>query len=188
MNLNSRERKLLILAVIIIGGGSLLKWVILPGVDAYQNLQAQLQTAEHNWQRKQMLLDRSQKYKQQLATKQGKLQAVKKLLFGGNLNQARLRALNILEEQIKSSGLQVNNKSIEVTEKKEQNYRLINYNLTLFGRYNQLIKFLQGIRQKKKHFITNKLRINGERNRRNVKLRINISLTIINSKGGASSE
>ncbi len=184
MQLSKREIRLLIVAVVIVISGSLLKWGLLPAVDSYQSLQDQITAAQQKLAEKKRLLKKVEQYKTNLAQAKGKVTAQKKLLFTGSLDQVQIKGLNILEQEIRKSNLEVQNKNIQVRKKKNQKVNLIAYNFTLDGKYKDLISFLGDITRQNKYFLVEKLSVNSRIQRRD-NLRINIKCTIISKEGDA---
>ena len=178
MKLTNREVRLLILAVIIVGGGSLLKWGIIPMAQQYQALNQKIDAKEEQWQKQQRLLQRKDNYKQTLAQTKGEAKELNSLIFTGEPNQTQLKALEILDKQLKKSGLQLDSKSVRVIEKENVNYKVIVYDFSLKGYFNQLIKFLNNVNRQQQLLIINKLQLR-RTNQEKKQLQIHVGVKII---------
>ncbi|MBM7623788.1 hypothetical protein [Sporohalobacter salinus] len=187
MKLNKREFRLLILAVIIVGGGSLIKWGILPVVVQYQTMEQKVKMKEQKWENKQRLLKKREKYKKTLEQTKGEVKQLNSLIFTGDINQAQLRALEILDHQLKKSGIKVDSKSVRVVEKEDVNYKVMVYDFSLQGYFNQLIEFLNNINRNQQLLMINKLQLR-RNNEETKQLQINLGLKIIVKSQGISVE
>ncbi|MBM7557515.1 hypothetical protein [Halanaerobacter jeridensis] len=157
--LNERELKLLILAVVIIGGGSLFKWGIKPVLNSYHDSKEELVTKKRQWANKKRLLQESTRYKKALQQAKGEVQELNSLIFSNDLNAAQLQGLNILTTSLEKSGLKVKNKGLRFENKEDVDYKLLYYDFTLTGSFIQLTDFLKGLNEVKKLFIIEKLQL-----------------------------
>lgn len=159
MDLTKREFKLLILAVVIIGGGSLFKWGLKPVLRNYQTVDKELAAQEREWAQKKRLLEESRRYKRNLEEARGEVEDLNSLVLEGNLNAAQLKGLDILTTQLENNGLRVENKSLRVEKKEEQSYELLYYDFALRGSLGSLTDFLKSLQQAKKLFVVEKMHL-----------------------------
>ena len=159
MKLTKREFKLVILAVLIIGGGSIFKWGIKPLIKNQRILDEKLVAKERQWANKKRLLQESERYKKALQQAQGEVKELESLTFTENINAAQLKGLNILANQIEGSGLKVKNKGLRVESKDDNNYDVLYYDFSLVGSFNALTNFLKGLNSTKKLFMVEKLQL-----------------------------
>ena len=113
MSLSKREKRLLILAVIIIVFVSIAKWVIVPFYDHYQALDYRIQQREVLLKKCIPKLEHNRKIKEKLTKKKIELSKLNKLIFSGNKDKKQVEFLNIIDKKIQESGLELQSKTID---------------------------------------------------------------------------
>lgn len=159
MKLTKREMKLLVLAVLIIGGSFFYNWGLKPLISKQQSLEKRLAAKKQQWAKEQRLLQESDFYKKTLGQAQAEARALEALTFAGDINNAQLKGLSILETQIKHSGLAVKNKELRVADEDNPTYDLIYYDFALVGSFKAVIAFLKGLNKENKLFIIENLQL-----------------------------
>ncbi|MGM0369782.1 MAG: hypothetical protein ACQEP9_05140 [Bacillota bacterium] len=187
MELTNRELKLLILAIVIVGGGSLLKWGIVPLANDYQALDKELKTKETEWINNKKLLENSLKYKKTFQQTKGELEQLNSLIFQNDINQAQLKGLNILTAKIKKSALEVKHKNIRVETKPEKDYSLLVYDFSVSGSFQQLIDLLVAINQADRLFMVEQLQL-AKNTTESGKLQIDLMIKTIGKENGINIE
>lgn len=170
--LTKREFKLLVLAVVIIGGGSLFKWGVKPIMKSYRGLNKELAAKEQQWRNKKRLLGESARYKKALEQAKAEEQELSALIFTEDANAAQLHGLNLLTSELKQSGLKVRNKELRVETREEKDYNLLYYDFYLVGGFSQLTVFLKELNKIKKLFIVERLQL--RKVKRESRLEINL--------------
>lgn len=159
MQLTKREVKLLVLAVVIIGGSLVYKWGVKPLISSHRSLENRLSVKQREWANKKRLLQESKRYKKSLQQAQAETRELAALTFAANINHAQLKGLSVLESQIKQSGLEVKNKELRLATPDNATYDLIYYDFALGGSLQALTNFLKGLNEAQKLFIIDELQL-----------------------------
>ena len=178
MNLTKREIKLIIIALIIVGGGSLVNWGILPLWNRYQTLNREITEKQQEWEKTKQTLESGKRYKERLSEVKGELTAYRDLFFNQKKDRVKIEVLNTIDEHLRGSGLVVENKVIQVEEPREKELTRIICRLSLQGRMEEVTQFLIALEQSEKLFMVTELGINA--NPRESQLMIDLSVKTVN--------
>ncbi|TDX53275.1 hypothetical protein [Orenia marismortui] len=197
MQLNKRERRMLIIALIIIGGGSLLKWILIPIWNDYQSIDTKLSLTENKLKKGRFILRDAEKYNNKLKSIKGELAALNKTYFHGQKAKIKLQVLKIIDQYLKESSLKIKDKSVnlEGLTKYDLSYSelspeektiikelsMINYKLKLEGSLKNLILFLSKLTENEKLLSVDYLDINADA--KESQLSIELTIKAINREG-----
>ncbi|OCL27230.1 hypothetical protein U472_07100 [Orenia metallireducens] len=180
MKLNKREKRLLLFALVVMITVSSVKWLILPAI-RYQRTFADIYiNKENQWLKSPMLLRNGQKYQHKLREEIGRLEELKSFTFSGKALQVQLELLETVDGYLKESGLEITDKKIEVEEVDTDNLRIIYYILSLNGKLEELVNFLDSLNNANKFLIVDKLIIRKGQASRYNNLKVNLRIKAIN--------
>ncbi len=186
MTLSKREKILLKIALIIIVSFSLIFLVIIPLWTNYQKLNQNLKTEKVLLKKNKLILERGQKYNNKLIELKGELKATESLFYHNKVADTRLELLNVIDEHLKNSNLDIKNKDIFIDKNIGHGLTTIIYRLNLKGQYNDVLIFLNKINKSEKLLITNYLDIRA--NKRTEEISVNLKIKAFNYSEGDKSE
>lgn len=160
MKLSKSESRLLIIAVLLIGSTLVIKGGVIPLWNKYQDLNLELSQKSHEWEKSKLVLESVEKYRIRLEGVNNKLIKIEEKIFSAkNNDEFEVQILEIINNQLKSSGLKVNNKMLELNKRENGNLTKVAINLSLQGNLDQLISFLKQLNSDKLFFQLEQLQI-----------------------------
>ncbi|HLV10241.1 MAG TPA: hypothetical protein VKY40_08535 [Halanaerobiales bacterium] len=170
MPLSKREKRLLILAVLIILGVSLYKFALQPGLEHYQGLGEELAEQEHELLKAGLIITDREKYEGMLAETVSGLQLLEKVFYRSEINEVKLRLMEELDKLFEEKGLVVTSKEVfsgnPGEETAEEDLFRISYRVSLVGGTAELVDFLESILKKEKYYQVQELEIKNDGNDR----------------------
>ncbi len=142
MALSKREKRLLILAFIIIVGVSVIKFVIQPGFNHYLVLQSRAAEGEFELQKSNLIIRDKDKYRNLLEDTNSELKQIKSLFYQKEILEAKLEFMEDVDKLIIESGLKIKSKEVRV-DHPESLPVVISYCLNLTGTTINLVDFLE---------------------------------------------
>ncbi len=187
MGLSKREKMLLIIAILIIGIGSIIMWVIIPLRDNYNQLNNQKNELEMELERINLVLLDTEKNINRLQSEKLKMINIKSLFYNSSSENFRYQVSNKIDNYIKNSGLELRNKQIGLqTINNNENLNKLIYQANLEGDMEQILSFLQDLNNSDRLLRTGQLEL--RRGDSGENLLIHISVEAVNLKGGIDYE
>jgi hypothetical protein len=197
MRLNKRESRLLTLAIIIILTISLIKGFLIPLWKNHGSIGYKIIKSKALLKRNEGLLNNANRIKNKLEETKGRLLGVNSTFFNQSKDRAKLELLNLIEEYIRASGLEVRDKSLQMEkidfsefddeqysrakEKLTTELTLLVCRLNLKGSLNDLVSFLDSIEGSSKFLKIDYLAITA--NKSSTKLSIDLIIKGVNREG-----
>jgi hypothetical protein len=173
MTLSKREKSLLILAVIVIVGVSLGKFVIQPGLNRYLAIQSEIKESEHELHKSYLIIRDKEKYESMLEKASLELEMVKNAFYQNEITKVKLELMEEVDRLILENGLAIKSKEVRV-ENPEKEPVSISYRASLSGKTANLVDFLESLILQDKLYQLRELEIKSGRDEN----RLNIYLVI----------
>ena len=161
MQLNKRERRLLLFALIIILPLLLGRYLILPYRQKGTALQEKLVQTRQQLTINSLIARDFQKYQRLLADKKAELADLSANFYRGEAGQVRLEVIKQLDRELKKNALAVKSKELELIERGEGDLTRIRYQAELEGELRAVLNFLTELNQYQKYYRVQQLEIKG---------------------------
>ena len=161
MQLNKREKRLLLLALIIILPLLLGRYLILPYRQKGTTLQEKLVQTRQQLTLNSLIARDFQKYRRLLANKKAELDDLSANFYRGEAGQVRLEVIKQLDRELKKNALAVKSKELELIERGEGDLTRIRYQAELEGELRAVLNFLTELNQYQKYYRVQQLEIKG---------------------------
>lgn len=155
MNLSKRERKLLILSIVIIITVSLFKWVILPYRTERDFINFRIQEQESILKRSKELINDGKEAKIRLAEKKNNLELLNTLVFQKEDSKLQLQVMDIIDQYLKEANLRFLTKDLQL--EKVEGLSRHYFRLNLEGELSSLVSFLDKLEKEEKIYIVEQL-------------------------------
>ena len=165
--MTDREKKLLIIAIIILIGLFGTKYFILPAMDKISSTREDIQTTEYQLEKTKLQLKSLDRYYNRLAEINRENSFYENLFYHGDPAAVRLEVLQFLDDLSRELGLTIENKEFFI-EKQGSNYwnnqpedglyRLL-YQAQIRGSYEQLLSLLEVIDNYERYYSIRQLDI-----------------------------
>ncbi|HBK67961.1 MAG TPA: hypothetical protein DEB05_04330 [Firmicutes bacterium] len=159
MKLNKRETRLLCLALLLIVGVLLFKWVIRPLNNRLQKVNTELLIIEQEIAKDRLLLQGSNHYLEALAGLKTTKAQIEPFIYQGEGNQVQLEILSFLDSLLKTCNLVVRNKDFKVEKLTNRKLSRSVAKLTLVGEMENLLLFLEELEKSDKFLIVKELNL-----------------------------
>lgn len=114
--MSKREKKLLLIGILIIALTVSIRFYILPTYDKYIETKEELKASEHQLQHNQLQLQSAERYINYLESLERELEAKEKFFYHGNMEKSRLQIIRYIDGLIDTMGLKITSKELSSNE------------------------------------------------------------------------
>lgn len=183
MKLTTRERRLLLMAAIIISFILIYKWIYIP-VSEYYFYQLDRETElSHLLNKNKMLITRGPKYRAMIENVRNKIEKYQQLFFEKSAAQVRLEVINIIDQEARNNNMNLKNKDLNIFPGLDGNtaskLTRVEYRGNFTGSYKDILYFLNSLNRQNELYQLTELQIKGGENSEVLSLFITITVYCI---------